>query len=105
MYSDHPLKRIFPVIDAVLFRQTIELAYQSCRGPPSVETVGAQACVLSFMALMAIHSLCPLSNPPVDSDECAVKAEYLLPRVLHVNTVDGFQTYFMLVGGCPCKIL
>lgn len=105
MYSGHPLKRIFPVIDEFLFNQTVELAYQSYRASPSVETVGAQACVLSFMALMALHCMCPLSNPPIDSDECAVKAEYLLPHVLHVNTIDVFQTYYMLVGSLPCKVL
>lgn len=101
----HPLGRIFPVVDVVLFRQTVELAYQSHPGPPVVESVGAQACVLAFMALMALHRLCPLSNPPIDCEKCALKAQLLLPKIIQETTIDVFQTHFMLVCRPPLSLL
>ena len=98
MFSANPFKRIWPAIDTVLFRRTIEVAYDERAGRCSLEPVAARACIFSFLALLSLHHIYPPSMPTLDSEDCAVQAQYLLPQVLHETSIDGLQTCFMLVS-------
>jgi hypothetical protein len=98
MYSANPYKRIWPAIDAVLFRETIELAYNDRPNPCSVESAAAGACIFSFLSLLSLHHIYPKSMPSLDSEECAMRAYYLLPHLLHDTTLDRLQTCFMMVS-------
>jgi hypothetical protein len=102
MFSVNPFKRIWPAIDTVLFRRTIEVAYDERAGRCSLESVAARACIFSFLALLSLHHIYPPSMPSLDSEDCAVQAQYLLPQVLHETNIDGLQTCVMLVSlGLP----
>ncbi len=101
MFSANPFKRIWPAIDAVLFQQTIEAAYDERAGWCSVESVAARACIFAFLSLLSLHHMYPTSMPSLDSEECAVQAQYLLPQVLHETSIDGLQTCFILVRALP----
>ncbi|KAL1843555.1 hypothetical protein VTJ49DRAFT_1148 [Mycothermus thermophilus] len=96
LYSSNPYKRIWPAVDAVLFRRTIDAAYDERAGRCSIDAVAARACIFAFMALLALHHMYPKSMPSLDSEDCAVQAQYLLPQVLHETSLDGLQTCFLL---------
>lgn len=98
MFTSNPFKRIWPAVDGILFRQTIDAAYDTGAGRCSLEAVAARACIFSFLALLSLHHMYPKSMPTLDSEECAVQAQHLLPQVLHETSLDGLQTCFMLVG-------
>jgi hypothetical protein len=95
IYAATPFKRIWPVIDAVLFQRTIAAAYDERGGCSSA---AARACIFALLSLLALHHMYPPSMPSLDSEECAVQAQYLLPLVLHETNLDGLQTCFMLVS-------
>jgi len=97
MFSANPFKRIWPAIDNVLFRRTIDAAYDERMGRCSIEAVSARACIFSFLSLLTLHHMYPTSMPTLDSEDCAVQAQYLLPQVLHETSIDGLQTCFIMV--------
>jgi hypothetical protein len=110
LFAANPFKRIWPVVDVVLFQRTIEAAYDERAGRCSLEPVAARACIFAFLTLLSLHHVYPKSMPSLDSEECAVQAQYLLPQVLHETSLDGLQTCFILVGlillsTCPCLYL
>jgi len=96
MFTSNPFKRIWPAVDGILFRQTIDAAYDNGAGRCSLEAVAARACIFSFLGLLSLHHMYPKSMPTLDSEECAVQAQHLLPQVLHETSLDGLQTCFML---------
>ncbi|KAK4152099.1 hypothetical protein C8A00DRAFT_44791 [Chaetomidium leptoderma] len=83
MFSATPFKRIWPAVDAVLFQRTIEVAYDERTGPCSLEPVASRACIFSFLALLSLHHMYPKSMPSLDSEECAMQAQYLLPQAFY----------------------
>ncbi|KAF7553418.1 hypothetical protein G7Z17_g3663 [Cylindrodendrum hubeiense] len=87
----------FPLVDPVLFQQTIDLAYEPQSSSPSIEHIGAKACIFIFLTVMSSMQEEPNELiPQIDADACAAKAQYLLPQtLLAVNTVT-LQTTFML---------
>jgi hypothetical protein len=101
MFTSNPFKRIWPAVDGILFRQTIDAAYDTGPGRCSLEAVAARACIFSFLGLLSLHHMYPKSMPTLDSEECAVQAQHLLPQVLHETSLDGLQTCFMLVSHPP----
>jgi hypothetical protein len=105
MYRATPFKRIWPAIDTVLFQHTIDMAYDDRAGRCSLESTAARACIFAFLALLSLHHMYPTSMPSLDSEDCAVQAQYLLPQVLHETTLEGLQTCFMIVSSPPCLAL
>ncbi|KAK9485650.1 hypothetical protein V1527DRAFT_466489 [Lipomyces starkeyi] len=94
-YSSSILRFVLPLIDTVLFDKTIKLAYQ----PDNNNGTGiasARACIYSFLAFASVFNL-HSTSPAVDSEACALKAEYLLPQILHETTIDSLQTAVMLL--------
>ncbi|KAK9242427.1 hypothetical protein V1506DRAFT_495526 [Lipomyces tetrasporus] len=95
-YSSSILRFVFPLIDTVLFDETIKLAYQpdNNNGPG---VASAKACIYSFLAFASVFNLHSSTWSAVDSEACALKAESLLPQVLHETTIDSLQTAVMLL--------
>ncbi|KAK4041310.1 hypothetical protein C8A01DRAFT_14896 [Parachaetomium inaequale] len=91
LFAANPFKRIWPVIDAVLFQRTIEAAYDERAGRCSLEPVAARACIFAFLALLSLHHMYPKSMPSLDSEECAVQAQYLLPQSLYHMLLGQLQ--------------
>jgi hypothetical protein len=90
---------VFPVVERVLFKDTIELAYQPHTGDaPSLEHLSAKVGVLAFVSMIVLFQDSSVDMPYVDTDLCATKARYLLTDVLEIASVNNLQIVFMLVG-------
>lgn len=88
----------FPVLDEVLFAETLALAYEAGDDvPSSADGVLARACVFA-----ALSAACQMriqdGTSPIDGDECAVKAQSLLQHVEGAETVITLQTMLLLVS-------
>lgn len=87
----------FPLIDHALFMETIELAYSSTDGSPSLEVVTAKACVFSFFAVVSLFQDEWKSVPEIDGEACAGAAQSLLAMILQDTNITALETVFMLV--------
>ncbi|OJJ43950.1 hypothetical protein ASPZODRAFT_135352 [Penicilliopsis zonata CBS 506.65] len=99
LYSSSQMRVIFPVVDRVLFAQTIETAYSS-----GLERPGLRASIFAFLAFASVvcdedpclKDLYP-QRPALDSEPYAIKAQWLVPFILQEGTtLDGLQTFVML---------
>ncbi|PWY69084.1 hypothetical protein BO70DRAFT_382626 [Aspergillus heteromorphus CBS 117.55] len=89
-YFSTGVRIVFPIIDKLLFQDTINMAYQPPRGSPSVEQTSARMCVLAFLAF--VDEIEPSADlPPINSDLCAAKAQSLLPFILHDISLQTLQ--------------
>ncbi|KAJ3938625.1 uncharacterized protein N0V96_011355 [Colletotrichum fioriniae] len=86
----------FPVIDFVLFQETIELAYEQSDGSPSLESVTAKACVFAFFAVVSLFQGEWNSTPEIDGEACAGAAQRLVAVILQGTNITALETVFML---------
>jgi hypothetical protein len=99
IFCRSPLQLDFPVIDRVLFKETIETAYENIDSTPfSLPSVLARASVLA-----AVSVICRLQESKegplgVDGDICAAKAQYLLGHFNGDASLESLQTVLMLVS-------
>jgi hypothetical protein len=98
-YGTSPTRLSFPIIDLVLFKSTISLAYEiSSTHSPGASS--ARACIYAFLSLPGVwdlHATHPLS---IDSRELVSAAERYIPQIIQEETMDGLQAILMLV--CIC---
>ncbi|KAH7171367.1 hypothetical protein EDB81DRAFT_942127 [Dactylonectria macrodidyma] len=87
---------LFPVIDRVLFEDTMTLAYARWDEEPSAQQLSAQGCVLAFLSITRIFQGQVENLPDIDFDICALKVNYLLAEILKDSTLLSLQTVFML---------
>ncbi|KAJ4034861.1 hypothetical protein NW761_011352 [Fusarium oxysporum] len=88
---------VFPVVERVLFKDTIELAYQPYTGNvPSLEHLSAKVGVLAFLSTIVLFQDTFADTPSIDTDLCATKARYLLTDVLEIASINNLQIVFML---------
>lgn len=99
-YSNSDLILVFPVVDIVLFKDTIALAY-STNHHAQRDQLAAKACVYAFLAIAGNH--CPSSKATAffDCNACAKAAQYLLLECTKVVDIIILQTILMLVGTVP----
>lgn len=90
-------KLVFPIVDPVLFRRTIELAYEPSLELPSLEVARARACVLSFLSVTTLMEGTS-ETVPIDSDVCAIRAQQLFPQIMLDVSLTGLQIMFMQVS-------
>ncbi|KAF9875054.1 C6 transcription factor [Colletotrichum karsti] len=86
----------FPVIDHVLFQETIDVAYQPYEGSPSLEVVTAKAQVFAFFAVVSLFQEDWKSSPEIDGEACAGAAQSLLAMILQDTNMRALQTVFLL---------
>ncbi|KAH6988259.1 hypothetical protein BKA56DRAFT_578558 [Ilyonectria sp. MPI-CAGE-AT-0026] len=86
----------FPVIDRVLFEESIRLAYEPCNGPSSLERTSARGCVLAFLSIICLFQTKPRTLPAVDTDACVMKVYHLLSDIIEDASLLSLQTVFML---------
>lgn len=98
-FFNSPLQRKFPVIDQLLFKATIEEAYEAIRGAPSTSQTQSIACVFATLSLLS-HIQCPdISFSIEHADTYATKAQCILRHMMDVETsVVGLQTVLTLVS-------
>ncbi|KAF5724158.1 transcriptional activator Mut3p [Fusarium mundagurra] len=88
---------VFPVVERVLFKDTIELAYQPYTGNvPSLEHLSAKVGVLAFLSTIVLFQDTFEDAISIDTDLCATKARYLLTDVLEIASINNLQIVFML---------
>ncbi|KAF7560408.1 hypothetical protein G7046_g3743 [Stylonectria norvegica] len=95
-FQNSAIRLVFPIVDHVLFKDCIELAYEPYEGPPTLELIGAKASVLAFLSVMSVFRDEMVHLPQVDYDACAVKAHCLLSDILEDTSLTSLQTVFML---------
>lgn len=98
------MQRIFPVIDADLFEETIISGYQQPQTRFRFGQASTRACVIAFLAFVArlppVTTQISASDASlVDHDALATKAQFLLAQVLQEPAnLDGAQAVTMLVS-------
>lgn len=88
---------MFPVIDRILFQDTLSLAYESSTEPLSLDRISAKSCVYAFVSIICLFQGRVAEIPFLDSDACAQKAYYLLTDALEDTSLTSLQAVFMLV--------
>ena len=98
-YSSHILSLVFPIIDKVLFEETINLAYQQ-ENFQSTGQASAKACIYAFLAFVSIFNIHGASGTGLllNSEAYALKAQSLTPQLLQDITTESLQTVVMLVS-------
>ncbi|KAJ5907357.1 hypothetical protein N7495_000039 [Penicillium taxi] len=98
------MRRIFPVVDADLFEETIQTAYQKPKSDSITTSTTEVALILSFLAFASRLPLVKeviesslLSDVVIDQDILASRAQYLLSHVLkEPATLEGAQAVTMM---------
>ncbi|PYH46459.1 putative C6 transcription factor [Aspergillus saccharolyticus JOP 1030-1] len=101
MFCQSLMRLIFPVLDPVLYRDTIYQAYEQPNPRPAQEKASIKASIFAFVAFA---SLVPPPEielqrglPPVDNEAYIVKAQYYVPQILQeTSSLEGLQVFIML---------
>ncbi|KAI5464261.1 hypothetical protein BGZ63DRAFT_439435 [Mariannaea sp. PMI_226] len=91
-----PFRLVFPVIDRVLFEETVNLAYEDWASPPSQDHISAKGSVLAFLSIMCLFQGKVQSLSTVNGEAYAAKAYHLLSDVFEDASIVSLQTVFML---------
>lgn len=101
-FTNQPLRFILPVVDPVLFKSTMDLAY----GPermllgPTAEQTAARACVFSFLGFVALfHG--QVDSAPIDSHATIAAAQNMLARSFMDCNIISVQICLIQVSSIP----
>lgn len=97
-FSASAIGLVFPLVDPVLFEDTITKAFEPCDGTPSMDRTSARACVLAFLSAMHVLQAHAGALPSIDGDMCAAKVFHALSDVLQDVSIVTLQTILMLVS-------
>ncbi|PNY27565.1 transcriptional regulatory protein [Tolypocladium capitatum] len=90
-------RQVFPLVDRVLFEETVQLAYGPQSTPQPLEHISAKACVFAFVSIASCHFP---DNDAVEYVDCyasAKEAQMLLSDFLEDTSITTLQTIFMLL--------
>lgn len=96
IFFSSPFWLVFPVLDRVLFEDSIIIAYESTGEPPSINQITAKCCIFAFCSIVCLYQG-GVDIPDIDSDTCAVQAHFLLADVMENTSIVTLQAIFMLV--------
>ncbi|KAH7024761.1 uncharacterized protein B0I36DRAFT_274374 [Microdochium trichocladiopsis] len=104
-FAKEPVRFILPIVDPVLFSDTLDLAYgpERLQTAPTAEHVAAQACVFSFMGFVALFNG-QIDSAPIDGHAAVVTAQYMLNQALMDCNIVSLQIclmqalYYLFVG-------
>ncbi|KAF4973176.1 hypothetical protein FZEAL_9393 [Fusarium zealandicum] len=99
LFTQSAFRLVFPIIDRVLFEETLAVAYGtngSQSEPLSLERISAKCCVLAFVSITGLFQGAVAGVPHLDSDACAMKAHYLLADATEDPSITSLQAVFML---------
>ncbi|KAG5983902.1 hypothetical protein E4U55_006814 [Claviceps digitariae] len=88
---------VFPLINPLLFEETLRMAYDADGAEPTLEGMTAKACVLAFASLSSSHFPTSESSADIDSDLCAKAAQSLIAEIIEDASVTTLQTVFFLL--------
>ncbi|KAK2626258.1 hypothetical protein QTJ16_004520 [Diplocarpon rosae] len=90
LYRSTPFRLVFPLVDTVLFKATIDSAYKQ-----DGDALGSIACVFAFLAIMSHQPWVPKSNASFDGDVCARQADLMMGMASPETNLAGLQFYTM----------
>ncbi|KAM4067058.1 fungal specific transcription factor [Hirsutella rhossiliensis] len=88
---------VFPMLDGVLFEDTIRLAYTQDT-VQTLEKRSANACVFAFLSMVGPRRLGCEAARLVNGDACAAEAQVLLSDFLEESSITMLQTVLMLLA-------
>lgn len=88
---------VFPLVDGVLFEETVRRAYAPQSTLQPLEHISAKACVFAFLSIASTHFPDSEAAEYVDPDVTAKEAQMLLSDFLEDTSITTLQTVFMLV--------
>ncbi|KAH7124339.1 hypothetical protein EDB81DRAFT_872478 [Dactylonectria macrodidyma] len=95
-YFRSSIRLIFPLIDPILFDETMTLAYDPWHGQLSADRICAKACVLAFASVMKYFGETGENPYSLDSNTYAAKAFHMLSDMLDFPSVVLLQALVML---------
>ncbi|KAJ5637535.1 hypothetical protein N7490_007414 [Penicillium lividum] len=100
VYTNSGLRWRYPVIDPVLFRKTVDLAYNQVSGSPLAGNASRAACIYAFLAMKSL--ICEDEDQTyalIDVELCTLKARCLMAEALNEEaTLETLQAATMLVS-------
>lgn len=97
-YLNAACRLIFPIVDPVLFRETIADAYEDDDGQVPLARLTSRCCVFAFLSIAILFRTSSKEIPQLDSDMFAMHAHHYMADVMEENSVVGLQAMFMLVS-------
>lgn len=101
LYHSSLIQRIFPVIDVVIFKETIKAAYDLPH-PDSPVPSSTRACIFAFLAFATlIHHPCMKEGldgiETIDGESYVLKVQHLVPQLVQEPvTLESLQAVTML---------
>ncbi|KAK5655073.1 hypothetical protein OQA88_5972 [Cercophora sp. LCS_1] len=106
------IKLEFPVIDTVMFQDTIQAAYMQMDGLPSPASLIARTCVLAFLSVVSFfEGENEFANLSADGNACALKAQHLLSKIgqdISLTTLQAMlmlSLHYLLSGNIPLSAM
>jgi hypothetical protein len=97
-YLGSTFKLVFPLIDDLLFAETVTLAYSSPDGPATIEHLISKCCVLAFLSMTDLFRTTADEFPDVKTDACAHEARHILTSILEETNITTLQSVLILVS-------
>lgn len=97
-YINSDYSMVFPVVDRILFEETIQIAYSPHSDTDSDEYLCAKACVFAFVAVSNSEFPLPSGSLKLTSDQYTKEAQILLADVMENTSLAALQTCFMIVS-------
>jgi len=98
IFNHSAFSLVFPLVDKVLFEDTLTLAYQPHSESIPLECVSAKSCVLAFVSNIYLYQRREVEIPYLAGNACAIKARRLLSPTLEEASLTNLQAVFMLVS-------
>lgn len=104
-FFSSPSRLAFPILDKILFEDTLETAYEPFNGMPSSPAhVSAIACVNAALSIMCQLKRSREVSSSIKSDACATKAQCMLGHITGDATLVNLQTVLMLVSSASASL-
>ena len=104
IFFESNLRNVFYIIDDASFMGIVDKAYDPGRDPESLDTVRAKACILSFTAVLIQLEGKLDAQQTINGEQCAARAERLMPYILSEANPESLQICAMLVSPLPPKL-
>ncbi|OJZ80172.1 hypothetical protein ASPFODRAFT_38413 [Aspergillus luchuensis CBS 106.47] len=94
-YQKCSLRMIFPVLDPILFVESIRIAYHAPNN--GLSGISGRTCILSFLVLASFFEFGPSAYSPAQARSHTGMVQQVLPTIIETVTLETFQTCVMLL--------
>lgn len=97
-FANSKLRSVFPVLDPVLFQDTLNMAYSPLQVSERAKVLMARAAVFGFLALVSVFDGERYKRSlKMSPEECASTSWHLVTQFEQASMMDGLQAAVMLV--------